>query len=323
MPFDRVLGPDAPRPPSVVYADITSPNFRAFHKSVAQSARDGRTTYRIRHKPPKATTASPLMVNGYGVELALKRTDYIVIDDRQKEEGKEQENKSKAEEIDLKNEEVADLKPLSSSELEDLGIKAASFVANSEQPLDMLLKLTQDFPKHSSSLAGHNVTKEFLEEHKGNREHFLPSGFNVLFINGVQYDPRKMDPFSLLDHLRRERKLIKAFEGMGLSSAEAITLLSHPAITEAFANSDVQRYDWRDDTEGGNVILWLNNLEKDKRYRTWPSTLNAVSYFLLFGSAYVDNITAFPETISWAIALSPSRHAQRHRSLRFLHPKRR
>jgi UDP-glucose:glycoprotein glucosyltransferase len=139
------------------------------------------------------------------------------------------------------------------------------------------LKLTEDFPKHSASLVHRNATDGFIEEHTANREQFLPSGFNVMWINGVQVDPRKMDIYSLLDQLKRERTLINSFKSMGVTSAEAIGLLSHPGIADAHQDSDTQRYDWRDTIEQGNVILWMNDIEKDRRYSDWSSSVFGVS----------------------------------------------
>lgn len=277
LPFDRQLGETDAAIPSIVYADITSSSFKLFHKTISDGAKDGKNTYKIRYKPSVAETREPLGVHGYGVSLDLKRTDYIVIDDRQAEESKSksQEN-DKFTEGPATEEDIADLKPLSESELALLGLKAASYVMQTENSFDSLLSLTQDFPKHSSFLASQNVSLDFLQEHKGNRELFLPPGFNVMWVNGVQMDARKMDAFSILDHLRRERKLISHFMGMGLTAPEAIKLLSHPAIAEAHGDGDVQRYDWRDQTEGGRVIIWLNDLEKDKRYEDWPLTILAL-----------------------------------------------
>lgn len=213
------------------------------------------------------------------MELALKRTDYIVIDDRQADEVEQQDDidgKTGQGELD-DTEEVADLKPLSSSELGDLDLKTASYILSSEHPLKRLLKVTQDFPKYSSFLATQDVSGPFLKEHQGNRVAFLPSGYNVMWINGVQYDIRKMDPFSILDHLRRERRLIDNFQLMEFPPGEAIQLLSHPAIAEVQGDLDATRYDWRDQTEGGNVIMWMNDLEKDKRYSGWDTSLYGVS----------------------------------------------
>ncbi|RMY53615.1 hypothetical protein D0864_14073 [Hortaea werneckii] len=275
LPFDRVLGDQDNVKPSVLYADITSDSFKKFHKTISKTARQGKTSYRVRYVPPKAATSMPLTVSGYGVELALKRTDYIVIDDRQAEE-EQKDGAVPATEATLTEEEVADLRPLSSSELLRLGLKAASFVLSSDNPFDTLLRLSQDFPKHSGSIAATNVSKDFLQEHRENRETLLPPGFNVLWINGVQIMGRDVDAYSLLEHLRRERKMIGGVRELGLSGPEAIDLLSHEAITASSADQEVQRYDWRDENEGGNVIMWLNDIEKDKRYAEWPGTVNAL-----------------------------------------------
>jgi UDP-glucose:glycoprotein glucosyltransferase len=273
LSFDRVLGSGPDFIIATLYADITSPAFRQFHKTASQNAQEGKSLYRVRYKPT-SQQRDPLPVSGYGVELALKRTDYIVIDDRPKGDG----DSESISQITLDDEaEVDDLKPLSSADLKDLGMKAGSFVAESEDPLDALLKLTRDFPKYSSSLVSRNDSEDFLREHLSNRETALPAGFNILWVNGVQYDPRKVDAFSLIDHMRRERKLINDFRDMGLSSAEAITLLSNDAIVEAYRAGGNQRYDWRDEIEGGDVILYLNDLTKDKRYRDWPEESQAVS----------------------------------------------
>lgn len=218
-------------------------------------------------------------MNGYGAELALKRTDYIVIDDRGGEEKEEtSENTSpEPEEIVLETEELADLKPLSSSELGGLGLKTASFVLSSDDPLDTLIKVSQDFPKHSSAIARRNVSAELLAEHRNNREIILPAGYNVIWMNGMQVEARQMDAFALLERMRRERSLICSLRNIGFSGLEAVQLLSHPSIAESKVGGEDQRYDCRDVLEGEKIIVWLNDIEKDKRYQDWPSYTSAVS----------------------------------------------
>jgi UDP-glucose:glycoprotein glucosyltransferase len=278
LPFDRILGDSTNDLSSIVYADITSPSFAKFHKTLSQTAKEGKTSYRIRHKPSSRTSNSPLFVNGYGVELQLKRTDYIVIDDRQSEQGvKAIERKVLDTEL-LDDEEVTDLKPLSKDDVTNLGLKAASFVMKSDQPFDTLLKLVQDFPKHSSAISGHNASEEFLDEHVSNRKQLLPEGYNIIWMNGLKVPDRDINPFTLLEHLRRERSLINGVRSQGLSGPDAISLLSHSAISETQAVDEPQRYDWRDETEGGRVIIWMNDIEKDSRYETWPSSLTSVGY---------------------------------------------
>ncbi|KAI9723776.1 MAG: hypothetical protein M1812_001076 [Candelaria pacifica] len=275
LPFDRVLGPqDAPA--SILYADITSPTFSQFHEVVSRTAREGKSSLRVRYRPSIHAKSRPLVVGGYGVELTLKRTDYIVIDDREAEKVDSEGIESKQKHAELENTAVADLKPLSATELSGLALKASSFVMSSQDPLATLLKLSQDFPKHSSSILAHNVTAPFEGEFTTNRNKLLPAGHNMIWINGVQIDARQMDAFSLLGHLRRERKMINGLRNLGLSGPEAVKLLSHPAVAASQADGEPQRFDFGDTLEGGQVILWLNNLEKDKRYEGWPTSPQAL-----------------------------------------------
>ncbi|PCH03602.1 UDP-glucose:Glycoprotein Glucosyltransferase [Penicillium occitanis (nom. inval.)] len=279
LPFDRTLG-DTSATPAVLYADIASPMFADYHRTLKGLADEGQIAYRVRYRPVHNGVSKPLFVSGYGVELTLKRTDYIVIDDRQAEERETSKSNAKApsaQDLEAEEDEAPpDLKPLSSSEVAKLGMSAASFVLDSSDPFTTLVKISQDFPKYSSSVAAYNASEEFLEEYRKNRQAGLPAGRNAMWINGLQIDPRQVDAYSLLDYLRRERQLLAQFQKIGLSASEAIDLLSYPALAEVQGSSEVQRYDWRDEIEGGGVVVWLNDLEKDKRYANSPTTLQTL-----------------------------------------------
>ena len=222
-------------------------------------------------------------MNGYGIELALKRTDYIVIDDRDAGAGEisvEESETSSTEQQDvtLEAEEFADLKPLSSKEVSGLGVKAASFVMASDDPFDTLLKVSQDFPKYSSAIAKRNASTEFVKEHRSNRDLLLPAGYNIIWVNGMQIETRQMDAFALLEQLRRERTIIENMRTLSFSGLEAAQILSNPAIAESKVQGETQRYDYRDAVEGRKVIVWLNDIVKDKRYEGWSTHSSAVSH---------------------------------------------
>ncbi|KAJ5266752.1 hypothetical protein N7478_009560 [Penicillium angulare] len=275
LPFDRVLG-DASLPPAVLYADISSPMFKDFHDTLKDLVKEGQVSYRVRYRPSQHWVSRPLFVSGYGVELALKRTDYIVIDDREAEEKVENVQDTPIDKLEeLKEDSPDDLRPLSSSEVSRLGWNTAAYILDSENPLDTMIKLSQNFPKYSSTVAAHNASVPLKKEIRANRGRMFPAGTNVMWINGVQIDQNQIDAFSLIDHLRRERKLIEKFKEIGLSSQDAVKLLSHPLLAEAHADDDAQRYDFRDELEGGEVIIWMNDLEKDSRYQAMPSELDA------------------------------------------------
>lgn len=269
------MGNKQSKTPAILYADLMSPSFRQFHKTVSQTAKSGKTSYRVRYRPSLSIPGFPLAVSGYGIALDLKRTDYIVIDDRKADDSEDTNNDASS--AKLTDEDVADLKPLSSKELLRLDMKASSFVMDSADPFDTLLKLIQDFPKHSAAMSTHEVSEDFRKEHLANREIFLPSGYNVIWINGLQILARDFDAYAMLEHLRRERKLINSAGELGLSGKEAVQLLSHSSISEAASTQEPQRYDWRDELEGGKVIIWMNDIENDRRYAEWPTQIRAVS----------------------------------------------
>ena len=291
LPFDRVFraSSQAVQAPSILYADITSPLFGQFHQTISSTAHNGQTSYRIRYRPSQTQSAKPLAVKGYGIELALKRTDYIVIDDRSagleeaEDRGSSAGSEAVAGEFLLETEEVADLKPLSSKELLDLGIKSSSFIMASDDPFDTLVKVSQDFPKHSSALTKINASTDFVKEHSMNRNVFLPAGYNVVWMNGMQVQARQMDAFGLLEQLRHERSIVNNLRDIGFSGSEAVQVLMHEAIASPKMEDDAQRYDYRDGLEGGKIIIWLNDIEKDKRYSGWPTRTSAVSMNLYQG----------------------------------------
>ncbi|KAI1100428.1 UDP-glucose:glycoprotein glucosyltransferase [Jackrogersella minutella] len=271
LPFDRALGAGSE---AILYADITKPGFGSFHKSLSEMARKGELSYRLRYRVDQTEEREPLPVNGYGVELQLKRTDYIVIDDRDAESETSSAADSVPTEVVLDGEEeVTDLKPLSSSELSSLGLKAGSFITQSDDPFQTLIKLTQDFPKFSGSIAAHNASDAFVMEHRQNRALGVPAGMNVFWMNGVQLIERQIDPFTLVDSIRAERKLIEGVTDLGLTGQEAVSLLSNREVTMAKSDDEPRRFDWRDEIEEGRVIIWLNNIEKDKRYADYPKGL--------------------------------------------------
>ena len=269
-------------------------------------------------------SAKPLALNGYGIELALKRTDYIVIDDRGAEgEGTQEELPLSDIEVDtgsdgvlgtedllLESKEVSDLKPLSAKELLGLGLKTGSFVMASDNQLDTLLKISEDFPKHSSSITKRNALVDFVREHSSNRQAFLPAGYNVIWLNGLQVQSRQMDAFALLEQLRRERSLVKNLQAIRLNGREAVDILSNPIIAESKVDGDAQRYDYRDAIEGGKVIVWLNDIEKDKRYSSWPSHSSAVGPLFSRGNRASSNLTVTSTNVSWPITTSSARHSQ-------------
>ncbi|OAQ96902.1 hypothetical protein LLEC1_00568 [Akanthomyces lecanii] len=273
LPFDRAIGAanDA-----VLYVDPTSPHFGNFHEPLTTAAKAGDLKYRVRYRRSNYTSSKALPVSGFGVELALKRTDYIVIDDRESQ-GRVGAQKPLNTEAIFEEQELTDLRPLSTSELAALGMKSSSFIQSSKNPFETLVKLMQDFPKFSHSVSAHNVSTSFSEEYQRGHIQRVPRGANALWMNGQQLIERQIEPFALVEMLRRERKLIDAVRNLGLSGVDAVSLLGHEKVAAAKSDAeDMMRYDWTDRSEDGRAIIWLNDLEQDGRYAQYPGELSSL-----------------------------------------------
>ncbi|KAI5286205.1 hypothetical protein KEM52_002099, partial [Ascosphaera acerosa] len=284
LPFDRVRGVDPDASPVVLYADVLSPQFRDFHQELSRRAEAGLIAYRLRYRPSLGNVRAhgddesdgsgvqdqPLAMAGYGVALNLKRTDYIVIDDRDKQN----QNQEAASSADQSSD---DLTPLSASELSLLGYRAASHVLASDKPFDTLLGLAQDFPRLSANLSRQNISEDIINEVTMNRGHGLRPAQNQIWLNGRLLDTElDLDAFKLLDLLRQEEALVRDLQDSGLTGKEAVDLVVAATAASPVSSNEPLRYDYRDDLEGNNVIIWLNDIEKDDRYSDWPTSTLAL-----------------------------------------------
>jgi UDP-glucose:glycoprotein glucosyltransferase len=72
----------------------------------------------------------------------------------------------------------------------------------------------------------------------------------------------------LLKLLRKETETISSLISTGLTPEQAIDLVSHNAISSAQRENDILDgiFDASDRLEGGNVVVWWNDIERDSRY---------------------------------------------------------
>lgn len=86
-------------------------------------------------------------------------------------------------------------------------------------------------------------------------------------LNGAHTDTRDVNPFSLLRLLKKERTVVQSLRSFGLSNSQAFELLTHPAVAFSQKDSGMVEavFDASDRPEGGSLILWWNNVEKDTR----------------------------------------------------------
>jgi UDP-glucose:glycoprotein glucosyltransferase len=296
LTFDHIYPPpsqtlEPPPRTAIFYASLDSPNFWALHSYLLSLADRPipHVEYVLRHIPPlthRHTTRSYL--SGYGVILDLKKMEYLALDDRnsgvrgQKPEDIERDSENST--LDP----IAALletypvnitapdanSPLTSDELLEIGLKSTQLISDSREPLRTLTQLAQNFPKYATSVARRVVASDQLEAEVQQNQFKVQGGISMAWLNGASVTENDMNPFSLLRLFRKERNIISSLTALGVSREEALKLLTHPAIGASQSNSVLDGvFDASDRLEGGGVITWWNDMEKDKRYSSWSSSI--------------------------------------------------
>ncbi|KAH7345399.1 UDP-glucose:glycoprotein glucosyltransferase-domain-containing protein [Rhizoctonia solani] len=288
--------------PTIFYASLGSQNFHNLHLYLRSKSKNPGFCYALRYVPPKdaviAGEHSRNTLSGYGVALDLKKMDYLALDDRGLR-GKGDTSDTIAEESAQWEDYVSTLlsehphedldltTPLTEAEISSLPLRATHLVMSSEDPLKALSHLSQNFPKHVVSVARRwdtGRTEELKTKHDSVEAevqanmHMVAGAGNMVWLNGVALPETDLNPFSLLRLLRREHQTISSLMKANLTSEQAIHVLTNPAIGKASTTSGPTDgvFDASDREEGGGAIVWLNDIEKDKRYTRWPNSLTVL-----------------------------------------------
>ncbi|KAJ3344081.1 hypothetical protein HDU93_003244 [Gonapodya sp. JEL0774] len=292
-PFDHILGQSS-LPHVILYGDIISPDFLDLHTRMLSLSSEGRFAYVLRYRPPPGHHAQePLVLSGYGVELAIKKTDYKVIDDRKiisdiLDETDDPLAISMAEGGDVLGfKEVPQIVQIDDeSSLADLGLKATQFILQHPTPLAALEQLTGNFPKLAHIIAKLPVNETLRQEitvHPAPQGRQPAGAWNALEMNGVELDPVSIDPYQLLRVMRTEAETIESIARFSFSAREAIQILNTPMplYSNQKGGGDQSRFPWGDsfDTRADSLPLWWNDLEKDRRYAQWPKHIRELKRF--------------------------------------------
>ncbi|KAF9648458.1 glycosyltransferase family 24 protein [Thelephora ganbajun] len=299
LPFDHVYPPGKAlkRPPrtAIFYASVDSKNFRNLHSHLHQLAtsKSPRIEYVLRYVTPKERDSEKkATLSGYGIALDLKRTDYLALDDRHLSTSSDKEIiDTSLEGLPSAGDLILDLlqayptkvsadhsKPLTSDELSgfaEIGIQAAQLLSDSRSPLVALEQLSQNFPKYASSVARRVNPKKELKEEIGGNARIAQPGLSAIWLNGLQLQETQINPLSLLKVLRQERDIMSSLTSLGLTPEHAVELVSHESILAAQREGGAVEgiFDASDREEGGDVIVWWNNIEKDQMYAPWSDNM--------------------------------------------------
>lgn len=255
----------------VLYGDPRNPGLLEMQEYLEEL---DSTTYVFRYRPwsDDDDNRQVLGLSGYGVELALKSTEYKATDDRDLEDRlKVQTDKTMREQTVLFEDELkepAQVKGLTEEQVKGLGLQAAQLVLGQPSEVDqmaMLGQLAQNLPRYGHLLAAHAPVNQTLHREIKGLISELGDLKDFVSINGYTLD--SLDPFHLTQHIRKESALISNLQSIGLTQAQAIDLLVE--LGDKSTDTEI-RFDMRDQR---HAVMWMNDLEHDKRYAMWPSDL--------------------------------------------------
>ncbi|XP_020643123.3 UDP-glucose:glycoprotein glucosyltransferase 1 isoform X1 [Pogona vitticeps] len=281
----------------ILYAEIGSEDFSKFHKLLVSKVNAGKITYLLRHYVANPSKEK-VYLSGYGVELAIKSTEYKAKDDTQVKGtdmnatvigendpidevqgflfGKlSQLHPTLREELkELRKhlvESTNEMAPLKVWQLQDLSFQTAARIlaAPTMDTLMVMKDLSQNFPTKARAITKTVVPSELRSEIEENQKYFkgtlgLQLGDSALFINGLHIDLDTQDIFSLFDVLRNEARVMEGLHSLGI-----VGLSMHNVLKLNIQPSDS---DYAVDIRS-TAISWINNLEVDSRYNSWPSSV--------------------------------------------------
>ncbi|KAG6876468.1 hypothetical protein C0992_012845 [Termitomyces sp. T32_za158] len=253
--------------------------------------RNPHVEYVLRYVPPKRDQRVRNYLSGYGVALNLKKTDYLAIDDRNTRSGANGRDAVEQETIVTEDPIISLLQShpenvtapstkttLTEEECLNLSPQAIQLIADSSAPMQTLKHLTSNFPKYVFTLARRVVVNESVSNEIYANGLKAQGGIHMFWLNGATVPDKDINPFGLLRLLKKERGLMKSLTGdVGLSRGEAFELLTSSDVAKSQVAGVLDGIvDASDRIEGGNVIIYWNDIEKDSRYEKWSTSIFAL-----------------------------------------------
>ncbi|GAA5951905.1 hypothetical protein JCM21900_004180 [Sporobolomyces salmonicolor] len=253
-----------------------------------------RLQFALRWKPSSGAIKSNerLVLSGYGAALDVKKSDYLAIDDRMSaasvgEKGESSSALDRDAPLEIEGDMPLKMEPVKKSDIAELSVRATDFIMSSDAPFQAFTALTSSFPLMASHLSTvvRNVSSHLLSEVAANQMSFPALTMRPFFsLNGMALTDAQVDPFALLRLMRKERKYVTDLESLDkhMSSKAAREILINGQAKSGEEGKTQQRveaevlgelFDATDRDEGEHVILWWNDLEKDRRYKSWSTSV--------------------------------------------------
>eukprot|EP00762_Andalucia_godoyi_P007993 ANDGO_03452.mRNA.1 UDP-glucose:glycoprotein glucosyltransferase len=244
-------------------------------------------------------------MTGYGVQFRVKSQEYDASNDRDSNALFDPSrlhyiNRSCSSEIDDKLVHVSGLDDdsvqdsmvdgvLDTSSFSKLGYQMTSTILTQDDPLNALSYLSSNLPSYAKALSEVELDGVFLE--KADREQHSQQYSNAVaqsyrddfeekfIINSVAFDLNAVDSLQIFQQIEEEHSLYSQ-AALHCSNATA-WLRGHIPVGPPNANPSPSpfsvpsnapsRFDYR-----SPPVSWANDLEKQKMYKSWPSSLSTL-----------------------------------------------
>uniref|UniRef100_A0A8D0CUX9 UDP-glucose glycoprotein glucosyltransferase 1 n=1 Tax=Sander lucioperca TaxID=283035 RepID=A0A8D0CUX9_SANLU len=257
--------PDAPV--VILYGEFGKPDFQRLHQVISSKVNEGLATYVLRHYLANPS-GKKVYLSGYGVELAIKSQEYKAKDDTQVQENdpvdevqgflfgklktlypelKEQLKELRKHLVESTN----DMAPLKVWQMQDLSFQTAARIlaAPAVEALTVMKDLSQNFPTKARYTHTHTHT------------HIVSTVKSFTHTPTIDCHTLTPVPYSVFEVLRSEARVME-----GLRSLHIDTPYIHDILKLNVQPSDS---DYAVDIRN-SAISWINNLETDHRYSSWP-----------------------------------------------------
>ena len=289
----------------ILYGDFTTNEFSQAFDYLKQLASKEKISLYLRHflNADNENEIEKVSLSGYGVELQIKSTEYKAQDDTKVKGEESHLTKQLMQEADRKVKEIngfminklkdrfpgkiehldkfqnhltelsKEIAVLKIWELQELSLQVAKKILSTpkEEQLLLLKEIIQSFPTHAKSLVKINVEDEIKKEIEKNQRYFMQylnigTSDTSLFINGMFFDLDSVDIFTLVEYLKHEIRLVEGLTHvLGSNEKELMDKLIRLDVSDDKTNYLI---DIRD-----SAIIYVNDIENDKVYRNWPSSI--------------------------------------------------
>lgn len=298
-------------PPTVVlYAAFGTSCFHKFHDIMAAASLRGRIRYI--HRPillagcegagcvSFGARADELKLGGFGVEMAIKNTEYNSIDATGARENIDsilsQTLPVLPRRMDLNGFNFTTLMErfprltstwttLSSQRankhenlnhdiwhIKSISLQATQRILSAADPLQMMTDISQNFPSLGVSLSRVKPSNTLRTEIVENQKVVRP-GTHAMHMNRRLLKPDKIDVFSLVDQITADVREGHSLCDLGLDD-EQIRSLLQPRLPIPSTFGGRQPRINLDNSDVSDLVMWINNIEMDKSFETWSRDID-------------------------------------------------